>query len=531
MATSLVNLDALIERDDFLVAGSAVAEGSKTGTLRITDLEKGAFLHNALRKPDFQRETANWSPDKILEFVRTFLDGDLIPAVILWSAGGSNIFIIDGAHRLSALIAWVWDDYGEGARSLAFFHNSIPAEQKKAAEKTRQLITNSIGSYQEHKNAILFPDSSKPEVKQRAIRLGSVSIDIQWVPTTDLKRAEGAFFRINQAVTQIDPTELRILNARFSPTAITARVVMRNATGHKYWGKFAQPVQTQIELLGRDIYEALFLPPLKTPIKTLDLPVAGRGYSGQTLPLIFDLANIANALPVADLSKSKSQATPPQPKDQDGQSTIAMLKKTQSLTRRITGIHPSSLGLHPAVYFYSATGRYQPTAFLAMASLLMDLEEQSNGYKKFTEKRKAFEDFLIAHKNFVNQITTKFGSAAKGFTQVKNLYTFILESIDKGHDDEKMIVGLKAHAVFDFLKPFTAEEGASTTGKGFSTPVKSATFLSEALKNPLRCKLCHGLIHFNSIQVDHIKKLDDGGLDVLDNAQLAHPFCNSTMKG
>jgi hypothetical protein len=529
MATSLVNLDALIARDDFLVVGAA-AEGSKTTTLRITDLEKGAFFHNALRKPDFQRETANWSPDKIQEFVRTFLDGDLIPAVILWSAGGSNIFIIDGAHRLSALIAWVWDDYGDGTQSLDFFHNSIPSEQKRAAEKTRQLIGATIGTYEEHKKAIQYPESSKPEVKQRAIRLGSVSIDVQWVPTTDLKRAEAAFFKINQAVTQIDPTELRILNARFSPPAIAARVIMRKATGHKYWGKFDAPIQQQIETLGRDIYESLFLPPLDTPIKTLDLPVAGRGYSGQTLPLIFDLANIANELPVADLSKKNVQPVPP-PSDIDGSATVKMLKRTQALTRRITGIHPSSLGLHPAVYFYSATGRYQPTAFLAIASMLMDFEANPKAFKDFTARRKLLEDFLIKSKNFINQITTKFGSAAKGFTQVKNFYLHVLTSIGQGLSEGEIIESLKQHATFNFLKPFEPEEPAGLAGKGFSTPVKSATFLSAALSNPLRCKLCEGLIHFNSIQVDHIKKLANGGLDVKDNAQLAHPYCNSTIKG
>ena len=113
-----VNLDALIPREDF-----AVNEGNSTSqfgqTLQIRDLEKGSFFYPVLRKPDFQRETADWAPERIASFIESYIDGDLIPAIILWQAG-SNIFVIDGGHRLSALIAWVHDDYGDGDISRVF---------------------------------------------------------------------------------------------------------------------------------------------------------------------------------------------------------------------------------------------------------------------------------------------------------------------------------------------------------------------------------------------------------------------------
>lgn len=38
------------------------------------------------------------------------------------------------------------------------------------------------------------------------------------------------------------------------------------------------------------------------------------------------------------------------------------------------------------------------------------------------------------------------------------------------------------------------------------------------------------MIHFNSIFIDHIKRREDGGLGTVDNAQLTHPFCNTTIK-
>ena len=55
-------------------------------------------------------------------------------------------------------------------------------------------------------------------------------------------------------------------------------------------------MQNEIERTARDIYEILFVPPLEVPIKTLDLPVAGRGYSADSVRLVFEFVNFANGL-------------------------------------------------------------------------------------------------------------------------------------------------------------------------------------------------------------------------------------------
>ena len=113
VAHNPANLDALIRREDFVVVIDpkniqAVEEAPK---LKIQELENDSFMFRKLRKPDFQRTTAHWSPEKIAAFIKSFASGDLIPAVILWQSPTSgNVFVIDGAHRLSALIAWVHDD-------------------------------------------------------------------------------------------------------------------------------------------------------------------------------------------------------------------------------------------------------------------------------------------------------------------------------------------------------------------------------------------------------------------------------------
>src|SRR5262245_1312016 len=108
MPAHLVNLDALVPREDFSVIDGDLPDWQKSTTIAIRDLEQKAFFYATLRKPDFQRETASWPAEKVVNFVGSFLAGDLIPAIILWKSDKS-IFVIDGAHRLGALIAWVQD--------------------------------------------------------------------------------------------------------------------------------------------------------------------------------------------------------------------------------------------------------------------------------------------------------------------------------------------------------------------------------------------------------------------------------------
>jgi hypothetical protein len=114
VATNGVNLDALIPREDF-AAESGPAKGTPTGTISINALADDSFLVQSLRKPDFQRETSNWTPQKIADLVAAFLDGDLIPAIILWRSG-QYVFVIDGAHRLSAMLSWMWISVEKGPR-------------------------------------------------------------------------------------------------------------------------------------------------------------------------------------------------------------------------------------------------------------------------------------------------------------------------------------------------------------------------------------------------------------------------------
>jgi hypothetical protein len=527
----VVNLDAMIPREDFeSEKGAAAGEKGKSEASK-TDLSKGENFYLTLRKPDFQRETAAWSPEAVCAFLKSFVEGELIPAVICWQSASRLTFVIDGAHRLSAVIAWLIDDYGAGDESIKLANNEIPPDQRKVHEKTRALINKAIGSYKEIQAEAANPGSN-PKLTPAARSLGNARIPLLWVPGNDPQKAERAFLTINQSAVQIDPTEFTILTSRSKPNAISSRVIVRNATGHKYWRDFSTKGQEETVSLGKSIYSKLYSPPLNPRIRTSDLPIAGPGYGTQTLPLIFDFVNIANDIPVVDSSKKiKTTATTTeleqQRKKPDEGETLGCLQKTESLANRFTGTNSSSLGLHPGVYFYALNFRHQPTAVLAIGSLIVELEKE-NKFIAFTKVRRDFEEYLISHKMFINQLTGRYGSMAKGFRQMKDYFRFVLDMFIGGKSETEIEETLRSHDRFQFLvkeRPIRTQKS-----KDFSRAVKDVIVLSEVLNTASVCELCHARIDLKAMHVDHSTDRSKGGLGTAENARLLHPFCDSTYK-
>ncbi len=526
MAVDRVNIDALIPREDFLASEGADAGASGKASASRTDLLKGESFYLTLRKPDFQRETAAWTPESVRDFIKAFIEGDLIPSVICWQSPARLSFVIDGAHRLSAIIAWLLDDYGDGEESIKFYNNNIPDEQRRIAKKTKELIDSTIGSYKDFKAETANPGSN-PKLTTNARALAHSNIPLLWVKGQDSTKAERAFLTINQSAVTIDPTELKILNARFQPNAIASRAIVRNATGHKYWKEFALDAQKEIESIGKEIYKSLYSPPLNPPIRTIELPIAGHGYGSQTLPLIFDFVNIANGIPVIDASKNKKELQLVNQEKPNESATVAVMKNADKLSRRITGTHPSSLGLHPAVYFYAANGRHQPTAVLAIASLLMELEAKDE-FLKFTSLRNRFEQFLLEHKMYVNQITLRYGSMSKGYRQLKEYYLYVLEKISEGKTAKEIEDILKEHERYQILvkeKPILTKKP-----KAFSQNLKQIAYITEALEKSFICSVCGARIDTKSMHLDHAQDKSEGGLGVSENARWLHPYCDSTYK-
>ena len=351
-----VNLDALFPRADLFEVAQPVIK--KTSGIRLSDLGPGA-VYDMLRKPDFQRETTNWNPKKVAKLVETFVKDDIIPAVILWQ-NGNKIFIVDGAHRLSALAAWVRGDYGAGEQSSTFFKGKISDQQRLIHEETQRLVNNQVKPWAEH-------TANHSMLLMR-------EIVVQWLDSPSADQAADAFVRINQGGTVIDPLEVRILRAKRSALSIATRVVSHGGTGHEYWNHFTDAkAKERVPIFGQEIYKLLFAPPLEMPIKTYDIPLAGFGYGSGVLRLAFDLVGLTNELAVPDSTKGKNDDESKLEDDEVGTDTLEYLSKTRRALRLILSNEKLSLGLHPALYFYTAGGAFQPAALHNAIAWFLDL--------------------------------------------------------------------------------------------------------------------------------------------------------------
>lgn len=104
-----VSLDAMIRHEDFAREIKGAPAPGIIRELKLSDLLPNSAIRRQLRKPEFQRETNHWSPPQVLKFLISFIDGAMIPSIILWRST-NFVFVIDGAHRLSALCAWGGDN-------------------------------------------------------------------------------------------------------------------------------------------------------------------------------------------------------------------------------------------------------------------------------------------------------------------------------------------------------------------------------------------------------------------------------------
>lgn len=511
------NLDAIIPREDFEVVENQIS-ANYFNNINITTLTGGLF-YPFLRKPDFQRETNEWDGKKIADFIDSFINGELIPAIILWRNSSGLYFVIDGAHRLSALLSWIKDDYGDGDVSRKFYGDSINEEHKEISESIRKLVNKRVGKYNEIIGAS-FSDNPDPKLLQKAKNLGAFSIDVQWV-NGDAQKAEKSFFKINQQPSKIDPTEFKILESRKKGNCIAARAIIRGGAGHKYWSDFSAEIQLEIQTISKEIHEILYNPILRTPVKTLDIPIGGKVMSAQSLPLILEFVNMVN--------KVGPNFSTELDDDKTGAQTLQFLKNARKLVWRINSVHPSSLGLHPIVYFYSIDGKHKPASFYFTLAYVLELDRR-NKFTDFIQIRENFEKFLLGHDFIIQQILRKYRSAYSAIPHVVEFYMELTNRLKTNTnlvDVLNEIVALEKYAYLKMNNPTIEDKEIFAN---FTTETKSEVFIREALKNGLKCSICNGFIHRNSITIDHVDRKEDGGQGNPENGQLSHPYCNSTIK-
>ncbi len=517
-----VNLDAMIPREDFARTLDEEVKGEPIKDFPLSYLESDSPIRVQLRKPDFQRETNHWTPEQLATFIASFLDQEVIPSLILWRAP-SFIFVIDGGHRLSALRAWMVDDYGDGAISQAFYNGEITDSQKRIAKRARTLIENKIGRYSTLRALVGQKTAQDQKQLKRAGLMFTRPLQLQWV-YGDARVAETSFFKINSQGTPLDDVEAMLIENRAKPLAIAARAIMRAGSGHKYWSMFQASRQEEVEALSRSLFRLLFKPEASSPLRTLDVPLGGSSSPVDALSLIIDFLTVAGSYDqnrIIPIDKYESDTT--------GENTEKVLRNSLDVANRITGNSAGSLGLHPAVYFYTESGKHSRFLFLGIASLFSEKVRNNDTawFKKFTSARSKLEDFLINEKSLIGLILRAI-TPRQRMAKAKELISWLVDQYNKGEDVSAQ--GAIAHMgvkgrIFD---------GASTQAgpSRFTNDVKSLVFIDKALNKNHKCSICGGHIDSTkSMSYDHLTPVNDGGSGGAKNLDLVHPYCNTGIKG
>jgi hypothetical protein len=208
-------------------------------------------------------------------------------------------------------------------------------------------------------------------------------------------------------------------------------------------------------------------------------------------------------------------------------SLIQILTNLKLLLENISSKEPNSLGLHPIVYFYSRKGNFKVSAFYAILCFVKYLKDNDK-FNDFTKIRDKFEGFIYQYDYITDQINRIQRSTKNSIPLLLLFYTDVMKYLYAGLDFQNVIDTIMKDK--NYPKLLLDQSGEDATTSDFNSNRKSEVFISQAFPAALRCSICGGLLHLNSISIDHKIRIRDGGCGDATNGQATHFYCNTTYK-
>lgn len=506
-----------MQRDNFEVA--------------LTDFEKHSII-KCLFKADNQRSTECWNVQEIANFIEDCTEDQNINLCILyWKDIHGNIYIIDGAHRLSCIYAWI---------NRYFADEQVPQAPNFNDPQKQDIryLRNYLGDLADFQKIC-----TDAEFAEKKSKLGDIKISFRQVLGT-AEDARRVFQSINSDTKRLDKYEEYHLRSRGSDAyyAIYACCYINDDKSNLEELQYTR-LNELIEL-GERIHQLLFSTIL------LDNEMS----HGKKIGLVNELMNIIAGDQILNIMSLNQ-----------GEHVENLMSHLLTILCRIatpvknTGV--PSLGFHPYLYFYKDQ-RFQITSFLAWFSIvyeihesLMQIHHRTISFKDFTRVRRSVE-FLIA--NFpvaTTETVGKFGSGIKGYDRLQIVYkAFICLSLEMevDFDDEECLntfilsmskafkyINFNEFYVERFLGGYDDAVVKHVVGyvesispisrskpKAFSALTKSLLKHNFLVGNHNFCLICDGLIYLDSTESDHRIAKAVGGQGVLENGLLVHPICN-----
>lgn len=534
--------------------------------LKIQDLHGRYSKARKLRKPDFQRATWAWSPEECVDLLESVLEERVVPSVIMWLSPDNFQYVLDGGHRISVLLGWINDDWGDKLPADEYKDPVIEENNKLAARRVRELLKErSIGTFSEYQeaedeylryeeegrnpkqflgsNALYFAE------KQRRWSAVSIGFPILWVKG-DYEIAEQSFLKINKTGRQLSEWETKLVENRTSSFARTVMSVSQISSPEHCWTVQDPEVETnpilkkQIENIlqnVRELHELLFEPPYRKPINDIRQPLLATPYTKPEMKPAY----LAELLTIAEGKKGQKPETESLiRRDRNARvpQIIAngekLLNDAIDVISHIYGASPRSMGLLPLLYYYNKQGIYVRSLLYGIIYWLNHgtANEITNRKLLFTIHREAFETVLRDYKEkIIRRIGRKIGSGPEvtypTARYFNGLLKLLIEHDDKIESEEfkaahkKLIVTLGKEDSDDDLDLKEEEESSSRTFRGGD---RDAVTIRDFIDHAPKCEICGGRYYPGQfIQVDHIKQHSEGGKTTLENARNTHPFCNN----
>jgi len=373
------NLEHLIPRAH--IDGTTVHQGSSQSDRRsnftLNELEGGQFFYQQLKKPIFQRDTNQWTVERVEKLITTFLEDGLIPAVILWEDVEGNTYIIDGAHRISSLIAWVNSDYGR--------QNELNDSNHQVIE---EYINKKIASYSDIKS------STDPKYKKMKQIIAKRSVAVQWV-TGDYDKVKESFIRINEQGVVISVDEKELIENDQMPASQLSRAILGHGLGQ---------VSNNGNEATKLLYDRFFTPFLSHQLN--NYPLCG------ALNEDFVISKVYNAVKIIDNGENL---------------------EFDSLEKKVTevlGLIQDGLDVSQKAYFYGATKRFKTNSFYGFMRFAVELKERPQLLQSFIKNRMKFEEFLVNHERHIQTIARKMRQAKRAYEIVSTYYESLLNACE-----------------------------------------------------------------------------------------------------
>jgi hypothetical protein len=462
-------------------------------------------------------------------------------------------YILDGAHRLSVIRAWILDDWGD--KSGNYYERRDIDQIKAIASEVRALINSSIGSFEEFRQSYqdlqkLIKDGKAPkkEMSDKAFKQANFYSDVigsnatlfaQW-ETGDYNSAEQSFLRINRQGQPLDPWEATLIEYRRGSYSRTIMHIANGGESGHYWPtqNLEEPqkrIVSTFSEIAKSIYSKLFIPPFILPIQDLTVPILvapayfqKHVYLLELLPLLVwnkiapDYEDQIEFLKYDHLSSSEEVIN----------NAEKILTTLNSKLEHIVGSSNNalSLSLVPLIYWYNHRGHFLRSLLYGFIHWIFSGTEKEIRDRKiiFSGLRDKIEFILFAYKQEIAALAATAGAGLKATRLAANFFDQLVLFLNENKNIQLDNPELDAK-ILALTQQKRKDASVKRRGRTFTIRDQSQSNINELYESSIRCRICNGIVNlkFGGIQYDHVEEYKSVKETDPLNMKPTHPFCNN----